>query len=54
MAAVVRVNLRRAAVLGLAAAVAGAAVVATVVPQHKDNNDDPPAKFNEVPQIRTL
>ena len=50
-AAVVRVNLRRAAVLGLAAAVAGAAVVATVVPQHKDNMDDPPAKFYGVPQI---
>jgi hypothetical protein len=51
VAAVVRVNLGRAAVLGLAAAVAGAAVVATVVPQHKDNNDDPPAKFYGVPQI---
>ena len=50
-AAVVRVNLRRTAVLGLAAAVAGAAVVATVVPQHKDNKDDPPAKFYGVPQI---
>jgi hypothetical protein len=51
VAVVVRVNLRRAALLGLAAAVATAAVVATVVPQHKDNRDDPPAKYYGVPQI---
>ena len=50
-AAAVRVDLRRATLLGLAAAVAGAAVIATVVPQHKDNRDDPPAKYYGVPQI---
>ena len=50
-AAVVRVDLRRAALLSLAAVVAGAAVVATVVPQHQDNKDDPPAKYYGVPQI---
>jgi hypothetical protein len=50
-AAAVRVGLRRAALAGLAAAVAGAAVVAVVVPQHKDNRDDPPAKYYGVPQI---
>jgi hypothetical protein len=50
-AAAVRVDLRRATLLGLAAAVAGSAVIATVVPQHKDNKDDPPAKYYGVPQI---
>ena len=50
-AAAVRVDLGRAALVGLAAAVAGAAVAATVVPQHKDNEDDPPAKYYGVPQI---
>jgi hypothetical protein len=51
VAATAKVDLRRAAVLGLAAAVAGAAVIATVVPQHKDNRDDPPAKYYGAPQI---
>jgi hypothetical protein len=50
-AAAVRVDLRRETALGLAAAVAGAAVIAAVVPQHKDNKDDPPAKYYGVPQI---
>jgi hypothetical protein len=50
-AAAVRVNLRRETALALAVAVAGAAVIATVVPQHKDNKDDPPAKYYGVPQI---
>ncbi len=45
-----RVDLRRAG-LGLIAAVTGAAVIAMVVPQHKDNKDDPPAKYYGVPQI---
>jgi hypothetical protein len=51
VAAVARADLRRAAVLGLAVAVAGAAVIATVVPQHRDNRDDPPAKYYGDPQI---
>jgi hypothetical protein len=51
VATAAKVDLRRAAVLGLAAAVAGAAVIATVVPQHKDNRDDPPAKYYGDPQI---
>jgi hypothetical protein len=51
VAAAPKLDLRRAAMLGLAAAVAGAAVVASVVPQHKDNRDDPPAKYYGVPQI---
>jgi hypothetical protein len=50
-AATARVDIGRAALVGLAAAVGGAAVIATVVPQHKDNKDDPPAKFYGVPQI---
>jgi hypothetical protein len=50
-AVAVRVNVKRAAVLGLVAAVAGAAVIATVVPQHRDNRDDPPAKYYGDPKI---
>jgi hypothetical protein len=50
-AVAVRVDLKRAALLGLAAAVAGAAVIAVVVPQHRDNPDDPPAKYYGDPQI---
>jgi hypothetical protein len=42
---------RRAALLALAAVVAGAAVIATVVPQHRDNSDNPPAKYYGVPQL---
>lgn len=42
---------RRAAILALAVAVAGGAVIATVVPQHRDNPDDPPAKYLGVPQL---
>ena len=51
VAAVAKADLRRAAVLGLAVAVAGAAVIATVVPQRRDNPDDPPAKYYGDPQI---
>jgi hypothetical protein len=50
-AAAVRVSLRRETALALAAAVAGAAVIAAVVPQHRDNKDDPPAKYYGDPQI---
>jgi len=42
---------RRAASLALAAAVAGGAAIATVVPQHRDNIDDPQAKYFGVPQL---
>jgi hypothetical protein len=50
-AAAVYLDGRRAASLALAAAVGGGAVIATVVPQHRDNIDDPPAKYFGVPQL---
>jgi len=50
-AALVRVSLRRETALARAAAVAGAAVLAAMVPQHRDNKDDPPAKYCGNPQI---
>jgi len=50
-AAAVYLDSRRAASLALAAAVAAGAVIATVVPQHRDNIDDPPATYFGVPQL---
>jgi hypothetical protein len=50
-AAAVYLDGRRAASLALAGAVAGGAVIATVVPQHRDNVDDPQAKYLGVPQL---
>jgi len=49
--AVVYLDRRRVALLALAAVVAGGAVIATVAPQHRDNPDDPPARYLGVPQL---
>jgi hypothetical protein len=49
--AVAYLDRRRSAWLALAAVVAGAAVIATVVPQYPDNPGDPPAKYFGVPQL---
>ena len=49
--AAVYLDRQRVPVLALAAAVAGGAVIATAVPQHRDDPDDPPAKYLGVPQL---
>jgi hypothetical protein len=50
-AAAVYLDSRRAAALALTGAVAGGAVIATVVPQHRDNAHDPTAKYLGLPQL---
>jgi hypothetical protein len=49
--AAVYLDRQRAPWPALAAVLAGVAVIATVVPQHQDNLDDPPAKYVGVPQL---
>lgn len=52
--AVLQLQDRRNVLLPLTAAVAAGAVVAAVVPQHRDDRWDPPAKYLGVPQLPQL
>jgi hypothetical protein len=52
--AVAHLRSGRTVMIALTALVAGAAVVATVVPQRQDNPSDPPAKYYGVPQLPQL